>query len=269
MVLLRYSKPYDWPMLASWLRTRAIEGVESVSDDEYVRGGATVRHLAADSALRVTGGQEAVARARALFDVDADPRLIRKTLAKDSLLAPLLRRRPGIRVPGAWDPFELAVRAVVGQQVSVAAARTILGRIASAHGFAPERLAEVTIGGMPGRRAETIRILARAVVNGEIVLTGSGARHCRAPGDAPEARTTPRDSLDASIAMLTALPGIGPWTAHYIAMRALGEPDAFPSGDLILRRNAGNLSERELLRRAEAWRPWRAYGAMLLWTTPS
>src|SRR6185436_156212 len=250
MVLLRYSEPYDWPMLASWLRTRAIEGVESVSDDAYVRGGATVRHLAAESALRVTGGREAVARARALFDVDADPRLIRKTLARDSLLAPLLRRRPGIRVPGAWDPFELAVRAVVGQQVSVAAARTILGRIASAHGFAPERLAEVTIGGMPGRRAETIRVLARAVASREVVLE-RGA------------------SLDASIAMLTALPGIGPWTAHYIAMRALGERDAFPSGDLILRRNAGNLSERELLRRAEAWRPWRAYGAMLLWTTPS
>jgi len=250
MVFLRYSEPYDWPMLASWLRARAIDGVEVVDDESYSRGGATVRHLAAESALRVTGGNDANARARVLFDVDADPRLIRKTLAKDSLLAPLLRRRPGIRVPGAWDPFELAVRAVVGQQVSVAAARTILGRIASMHGFAPERLAEVTIGGMPGRRAETIRVLARAVASREVVLE-RGA------------------SLEASIAMLTAFPGIGPWTAHYIAMRALGERDAFPSGDLILRRNAGNLSERELLRRAERWRPWRAYGAMLLWTTPS
>src|SRR5688572_22122911 len=153
MVLVRYSEPYDWAMLAGWLRARAIAGVEVVDDETYVRGGATVRHVVADSALRVTGGSEAVARARHLFDVDADPRLIRKTLAKDSLLAPLLRRRPGIRVPGAWDPFELAVRAVVGQQVSVAAARTILGRIASAHGFAPERLAEVTIEGMPRRRS--------------------------------------------------------------------------------------------------------------------
>lgn len=250
MVLVRYSEPYDWPMLAGWLRARAIAGVEVVDDETYARGGATVRHLAADSALRVTGGREAVVRARHLFDVDADPRLIRKTLAKDSLLAPLLRRRPGIRVPGAWDPFELAVRAVVGQQVSVAAARTILGRIALAHGFAPERLAEVTIEGMPRRRSETIRVLARAVARREVVLE-RGA------------------SLEESIAMLTALPGIGPWTAHYIAMRALGERDAFPSGDLILRRNAGNLSERELLRRAEVWRPWRAYGAMLLWTTPS
>jgi AraC family transcriptional regulator of adaptative response / DNA-3-methyladenine glycosylase II len=159
-------------------------------------------------------------------------------------------KRPGIRVPGAWDPFELAVRAIVGQQVSVAAARTILGRIAAAHGFAPGRLADAPIDGMPRRRAETIRVLARAVASGEVVLER-------------------RVSLDESIAMLTALPGIGPWTAHYIAMRALGEADAFPSGDLILRRHAGNVTERELLRRAEAWRPFRSYGAMLLWTSHS
>jgi AraC family transcriptional regulator of adaptative response / DNA-3-methyladenine glycosylase II len=150
-------------------------------------------------------------------------------------------------VPGAWDPFELAVRAIVGQQVSVAAARTILGRIATAHGFAPETLAGVAIDGMPRKRAETIRLFANAVVDGSVVLERG-------------------DSLEETIDMLTALPGIGPWTAHYIAMRALGEGDAFPAGDLILRRNAGNLSERELLRRAEAWRPFRAYAAMLLWT---
>lgn len=129
------------------------------------------------------------------------------------------------------------LRTIVGQQVSVAAARTILGRIAAAHGFAPERLADATIDGMPRRRAETIRLLARAVVT---------------EGGLP--------------AGLTSIPGIGPWTEQYIAMR-LGDPDAFPSGDLILRRNAGNLTESALLRRAEAWRPFRAYGAMLLWTT--
>jgi AraC family transcriptional regulator of adaptative response / DNA-3-methyladenine glycosylase II len=172
-----------------------------------------------------------------LFDVDADPRAIHATLAKDRMLAKLLRKRPGIRVPGAWDSFELAVRAIVGQQVSVAAARTILGRIAAAHGFVPERLADATIDGMPRRRAETIRLLARAFVE---------------EGGLP--------------ARLTSIPGIGPWTEQYIAMR-LGDPDAFPSGDLILRRNAGNLTESALLRRAEAWRPFRAYGAMLLWTT--
>jgi len=206
-----------------------------VGEDDYARAGVVVRHEAAEGALRVP--QRAASRAWRLFDLDADPRAIRATLAKDRLLAPLLRKRPGVRVPGAWDPFELAVRAIVGQQVSVAAARTILGRIAASHGFAPERLAEVTIDGMPRRRAETIRLLARAVVS---------------EGGLP--------------ARLESIPGIGPWTSQYIAMR-LGDSDAFPAGDLILRRHAGNLTERELLRRAEAWRPWRAYGAMLLWTT--
>jgi AraC family transcriptional regulator of adaptative response / DNA-3-methyladenine glycosylase II len=142
-----------------------------------------------------------------------------------------------VRLPGAWDPFELAVRAIVGQQVSVAGARTVLGRIAAAHTLTAERLAEVTVVGMPRKRAETIRNLARVVASGEIVFG--------------------RDDL-------TQLPGIGPWTASYIAMR-LGDQDAFPAGDLILRRAAGNLTERELLRRAESWRPYRAYAAILLW----
>jgi len=237
MVLLRYSNPYDWPLVSGWLRARAIEGVESVDGDEYRRGGVIVRHDSAENAVHAP--RQAAPRARRLFDLDADPVAIRAVLAKDRMLAPLLRKRPGIRVPGAWDPFELAVRAIVGQQVSVAAARTLLGRIAASHGFVPERLAETTLGGMPRKRAETIRLLARAVVLG---------------GGLP--------------ARLTSIPGIGPWTEQYIAMR-LGERDAFPAGDLILRRNAGNLTERELLRRAEAWRPFRAYGAMLLWTTPS
>ena len=250
---IRYRAPFDWELLTSWLRARAIEGVEVVGD-EYARDGTRVRHVPERSALRVDDRQSCLSRqagspvlhrARRLFDIDADPSLIHAALGRDRLLAPRLRKRPGIRVPGAWDPFELAVRAIVGQQVSVAAARTILGRIASQHGFTPDRLAEVTIDGMPRRRAETIRVLARAVASGEIVLE----------------RGIP-------IATLTALPGIGPWTAQYISMR-LGDADAFPAGDLILRRNAGNLTERELLRRAESWRPFRAYGAMLLWTTPS
>jgi AraC family transcriptional regulator, regulatory protein of adaptative response / DNA-3-methyladenine glycosylase II len=236
-----YREPYDWGAILMWLGARAIAGVERVGDDFYARASATVRHDRPRAALLVSGGEDAEARARRLFDVDADPRAIRRVLARDPLLAPLLRRRRGIRVPGAWDPFELAVRAVVGQQVSVAAARTLLGRIAARHGITPSALAEVVIDGMPRKRAETIRILARAVASGEIALDASSA------------------------AALTSIPGIGPWTAQYIAMR-LGDSDAFPSGDLILRRNAGNLSERELLRRAESWRPYRAYGAMLLWT---
>lgn len=231
-----YRPPFDWDTLASWLRTRAIQGVETVDEHSYTRGKTIVRHE--QGAVRVYGTVDAARRARRLFDLDADPAAIAAVLGRAPLLGPLLRRKPGIRVPGAWDPFELAVRAIVGQQVSVAGARTLLGRIASEHGFAPERLADAEIGGMPRRRAETIRLLARAVAAKEIVLG--------------------RDDL-------TRLPGIGPWTANYIAMR-LGDPDAFPAGDLILRRHAGDLSERELLRRAEAWRPFRAYAAMLLWT---
>ncbi|HEX2120719.1 MAG TPA: AlkA N-terminal domain-containing protein [Thermoanaerobaculia bacterium] len=247
MHLLPYRAPYDWTAIAAWLGARAIAGVETVEADWYARGGAVVRHAPERSALLVSGTRDDAKRARRLFDVDADARAIGRLLGRDPLLAPLVRRRRGIRVPGAWDPFELAVRAIVGQQVSVAAARTILGRIATAHGFAPETLAMATIEGMPRKRADTIRVFANAVVDGSVVLARG-------------------DSLEETIDMLTALPGIGPWTAHYIAMRALGERDAFPAGDLILRRNAGNLSERELLRRAEAWRPFRAYAAMLLWT---
>lgn len=247
MPAVPYRAPYDWTTIAAWLGARAIARVETVGPDSYARGGAVVRHAPERSALLVTGTREDVVRARRLFDVDADAGAIGRVLRRDPLLAPLIRRRRGIRVPGAWDPFELAVRAIVGQQVSVAAARTILGRIAATHGIAPETLADVAIEGMPRKRAETIRVFANAVATGSVVLER-------------------RSSLAETIDMLTELPGIGPWTAHYIAMRALGEGDAFPAGDLILRRNAGNLSERELLRRAEAWRPFRAYAAMLLWT---
>lgn len=245
MHAIAYRPPFDWETLIAWLGARAIEGIERVTPDSYARGRAVVRHAPERHSLLVSSS---VSSARALFDVDADPEAIAQVLGRDKLLGPLLRKRPGIRVPGAWDPFELAVRAIVGQQVSVAGARTILGRIAAAHGFAPEVLAEVVLGGMPRKRAETIRTLARAVVLKEVMLE-------RGP------------SLDESIRALCALPGIGPWTAHYIAMRALREPDAFPAGDLVLRRAAGNLTERELLRRAEAWRPFRAYAAMLLWTS--
>lgn len=242
MPTLTYRPPFDWDGIAAWIGARAIAGVESIADGVYTRGGVEVRHVAPRHAL-VISHRGSLGKTRRLFDVDADPREIGATLGKDPLLAPLLRKRPGVRVPGAWDPFELAVRAIVGQQISVAGARTILGRIAASHGFVPERLADVLLEGMPVRRAETIRGIARAVAGGTLVL----------------------ERGKTSIGALTELPGIGPWTAHYIAMRALGDPDAFPAGDLILRRNAGGLMERELLRRAEAWRPFRAYAAMLLW----
>ena len=234
MAIMRegYRTPFDWNGLLTWLGARAIPGVETIDNNTYMRGGVRVWHE--DGAVHTTSDPQ---RVRRVFDLDADPAAIHAVLRRDRTLAPILKRRPGVRVPGAWDPFELAVRAIVGQQVSVAGARTILGRIAAAHTLTPERLAEVTVEGMPRKRAGTIRTLAREVVSGAIVLG--------------------RDDL-------TRLPGIGPWTASYIAMR-LGDADAFPAGDLVLRRNAGNLTERELLKRAEAWRPYRAYAAMLLW----
>src|SRR5204862_83329 len=180
----------------------------------------------------------------------------------DPLLAERVRAAPGLRLPGCWSGFELATRAIVGQQVSVAAATTIAGRIAAtfgqefsaAHGLtrtfpSPEILAEgdLTRAGLTVARAETIRGLARAVCSGQIRFEGI---------------------IDSEIFLrdLCAIPGIGKWTAQYVAMRALGEPDAFPSGDLGLLRALKLRSSRELEQRAEAWRPWRAYAAMYLWS---
>ena len=237
MTSLSYRAPLDWDGILAWLGARAIPGVESVEGGAYVRGAVRVR--LEDGVVRATSEMH---RARRLFDLDADPAAIRGALSRDPMLGPLLARRPGVRVPGAWDPFELAVRAIVGQQVSVAGARTVLGRIAAKHGIAPEVLAEVTVEGMPRSRAETIRALAREVASGRLALEGPSP----------------------DVSRLQEIRGIGPWTASYIAMR-LGDADAFPAGDLVLRRNAGNLSERQLLERAERWRPFRAYAAMLLW----
>lgn len=234
---MKYQQPFDFDAVLVWLGARAIPGIERIEAGTYIRGDVRVWHEANEVC---TNGDES--RVRRLFDLDLDPAPMHALFARDEMLAPLLAKRPGVRVPGAWDPFELAVRAIVGQQVSVAGARTILGRIAAEHGFDAARLAEVTLTGMPRKRAETIQRVARAVRDGEVQLAT-------------------RDSLSST---LTALQGIGPWTANYIAMR-LGDRDAFPAGDLILRRNAGNLTERELYKRAEAWRPFRAYAAMLLW----
>ncbi|MGZ4777589.1 MAG: DNA-3-methyladenine glycosylase family protein, partial [Thermoanaerobaculia bacterium] len=192
-------------------------------------------------------------RVRKLFDLAADPIAIEAHLIRDKQLARRVAKLPGVRVPGAWDPFEVGVRAIVGQQVSVAAATTIMGRIVERYGEGafptPRRLmnARGTAIGMPRARWATIRALAAA--------------------EAREGLFTQRRSLDESISTLTSIRGIGPWTAHYIAMRALREPDAFPAGDLGLRKAMANLSDRELRERAEGWRPYRAYAAMLLWQT--
>jgi AraC family transcriptional regulator of adaptative response / DNA-3-methyladenine glycosylase II len=281
-VRLPFRLPFDWTRLLAYLAGRAIGGVESVSDDTYrrtiaLRDGAgilTVRRPTryANHLLLCVDGPgtatlfETVARVRRLFDLDADPRHVVAHLQRDPTLARRVRRAPGVRLPGTWDPFELGVRAILGQQVSVSAATTMAGRLVArfgtpvatddpdlTHVFPPAaalRSAPVERIGLPRARAAAIRALAAAIDDGTVLLDGS-------------------QSLDPVIDGRCALPGIGPWTANYVAMRGLGEPDAFPAGDLGLRRALANgnglPSPAALLARAERWRPWRGYAAMHLW----
>ena len=243
---VRYKTPFDWNAILAFLRPRTIAGLETIEDAAYVRGVVRVTHDAARNAIVVNTKAEA-SRVRKMFDVDADIHAIERHFARDATLGPLVRAHRGIRVPGAWDSFEMAIRAIVGQQISVAGATTLMARIATRHGITPQSLMRARANpGMPQARWNSIRGLARAVARGDITFT-RGA------------------TLDESIDRLTAMPGIGPWTAHYIAMRALREPDAFPHSDLGLRKAAGMISDRELLARAEAWRPYRSYATMLLW----
>ena len=244
---LRYRRPFDWDALTAFLSKRAIDGLESFADGTYRRGAITVRHDRARDALLVSDDHVST-RVAHLFDTDADPKPITAHFKSDPLLGPILERHEGIRVPGAWEPFEVAVRAIVGQQVSVAGATTTMRKLLGhASSFpTPAQLASARIEGMPRQRAATINRLAAAMAEDEGLLRRGS-------------------TLDESIARLTSIKGIGPWTAHYIAMRVLRERDAFPSGDLILQRAAGVRSEKELRRMAERWRPWRAYAAMLLW----
>jgi AraC family transcriptional regulator of adaptative response / DNA-3-methyladenine glycosylase II len=211
-----------------------------------------------------------VARLRRVFDLAADPEVIGAHLAEDPVLAPLVAARPGLRVPGAWDGFELAVRAVLGQQISVSAAVRLAAKLVATYGEplpgasqgcdglthvfpCPERLAvaDVSTLGMPRARAAALVSLARAVATDPQIFG-------------------PRRSLDEAILQLRALEGVGEWTAQYIAMRELREPDAFPAADIGLMRamvdaKGRRQNPRELLVRAERWRPWRAYAAQHLW----
>jgi AraC family transcriptional regulator of adaptative response / DNA-3-methyladenine glycosylase II len=232
---LPFDPPFDWAALLAFLAPRAIPGIEAVVDGEYHRGGITVRF--SPGAFVVTGARKQdLPRLRHLFDLDADSRAIDRHLARDPQLKRLVRLRPGIRVPGAWDAFELAVRAILGQQVSVKGATTLAGRIAD---FRPDALAhaDLTRIGLPRARAASISALAAAVVRDPGLLR------------------------NATVESLCDLPGIGPWTAQYIAMRALHQPDAFPASDLGLVRAMRSIGAAS----AEAWRPWRAYAAMRLW----
>ncbi len=282
MLRLDFRPPLDWDSMLDFLACRATLGVEAVRGGAYrrtVRLGARTGWVAvtrdrqcaalrAEVSLSLAGAlMPLVARLRGLFDLDARPDAVASHLGRDRLLARAVRRREGLRVPGSFDGFETAMRVVLGQQVSVRAATTVSGRLAAALGEpietpfgdlsrlapVPEAVAQAGEGrlaglGMPGARARTLVALAREVAQGRLSLE-------RQPGS------------EEAVARLRALPGIGDWTAQVVAMRALGDPDAFPAGDLGVRKALGGASPRQAEARAERWRPWRAYATMLLWST--
>jgi AraC family transcriptional regulator of adaptative response / DNA-3-methyladenine glycosylase II len=272
---LRYRPPYDAPSVLRWYAARAVPGIDAVEGDTYrrtmrlPRGGAFAELTPATDLVRLrltlTDLRDltaAVQRCRRLFDLDADPSAVDALLGEDPVLAPLVAKRPGIRVPGAADGFELAVRAVLGQQVSVAAARTLCGRLVAQLGepYAEGWLlfptaaavagADLSTLGLTKARANTLRGVATAVASGAVELDAGADRQ-------------------ATEAALLALPGVGRWTASYVVMRALGDPNAMPETDLVLRRRAEALGIEDLATRSVSWQPWRAYAAMHLWTMES
>lgn len=285
---LPFTPPYDWPAIIDFLKGRAIPGVESVDQGRYsrtfcvdgARGTVQVEPapgehhvLATIRTTDVTALGGIVARLRRVFDLDADIAAIDAHLSQHPVLARRVRERPGIRVPGAWDNFELAVRAVLGQQITVRAATTFAGRLAAAFGTVLDDRCRTS--------ASPVRVLfpdpqaiARAQLT-DIGLTRARAATLQSLGATMAAdRNLLRayETLEETIQKLTALPGIGPWTAQYISMRALREPDAFPATDLGLLRAMetprGRPSPKELAKVAESWRPWRAYAAIRLWLQP-
>jgi 3-methyladenine DNA glycosylase/8-oxoguanine DNA glycosylase len=246
----RYHPPYDWAAFLRFIRPRAIPGLESVDDESYHRSGVRVqRHRDGNRLVVFNVTQSVEPRIRFFFDLDAHPRPISDHLAKYRVLKKIVARHPGLRVPRCWDPFELAVRAMLGQQVTVKGASTLAGRLVERFGppqaaiLADANLAAI---GLPKARAESIRGFARAVCDNRIRFDGAV-------------------SSQEMIGRMCELPGIGPWTANYIAMRALGDPDAFPAADLGLLKAARVSSPRKLEELAERWRPWRSYAAMYLW----
>ena len=285
-VRLRYRPPYDWPAMLGFLRARAIEGVERVDGGRYLRsvaeagavGSVEIAHVPERDSLAVTirfpcvrALPAIIARVRRVFDLGADITAITAHLTRDRMLAPLIARRPGLRVPGGWDGFELAVRAVLGQQITVEAARRLAGQLVALCGAVaagvdgaggaaiarvfpdPARLvaADLSALGMPGARRSALIALAEAAL-------------------AEPRLFEPLATVEDTVARLRAIRGVGDWTAHYIALRAAREPDAFPASDIGLLRGAagrGGLrpTPAELAARSERWRPWRAYAAQHLW----
>ncbi len=281
---LQYRPPFDAEALLTFLGQRALPGVEEVSAGRYRRtvafprskGIIEIEPIARMHAVFIhlqlndLGDLSLlVQRCRHLFDLDADPAAVASVLSTDPVLAPLVEARPGLRIPGAISGFELAVRAIVGQQVSVSGARTVLGRLVKAHGEplteprgalthffpTPQQIIQADLQGLglTQARVNALQALARAVAEEGLVLDRDADR-------------------EQTLTRLLTLPGVGPWTASYIAMRALGDPDALPVSDLGLRRALERYGvaadPKGIMMRAEAWRPWRAYATIHLWNAP-
>ncbi|QJI32752.1 DNA-3-methyladenine glycosylase 2 family protein [Pseudomonas sp. ADAK18] len=282
---LAYQAPYDWEAMLGFLAARAISGLETVVAGVYTRsisidgqhGWVSVESGEGDW-LDVTVDfaepdalSEIVLRLRAMFDLDADVQGINQQLAADPLMARLVAARPGLRVPGTWDGLEVAIRAVLGQQITVVAAIRLAGKLVAQYGGPLETpqagvthvfptaevlaAADLASLGMPKSRGRTLSGVAQALLDDPQIFQ-------------------PKASLKDAIARLVELPGIGDWTAQYIAMRQMREPDAFASGDIglinaLAALEGGPVTARQLLARAEAWRPLRAYAAQHLWTSLS
>ncbi|MCI4678002.1 DNA-3-methyladenine glycosylase 2 family protein [Rhodoblastus acidophilus] len=281
-LLLRYKPPYDWPAMLGYFGPRMIAGVETIENGVYRRAialqgehGIVAVELAEADALKVRVRfpklsvlPNIIARLRRVFDLAADPQAVALDLGKDATLAPLVAHRPGLRLPGAWDGFEMAARAILGQQVTVAGAARLAARLTERFGEKlrcadpvltrvfpePAALAEADLAGLglTRARAESLKKLAAAAAVNPHLFSAAL-------------------SLEEAQSALRALPGVGDWTAQYIAMRLLREPDAFPAADIGLRRaladrDGARPTPKTLLARAENWRPWRAYAAQHLWT---
>jgi AraC family transcriptional regulator, regulatory protein of adaptative response / DNA-3-methyladenine glycosylase II len=285
-VRLGYRPPYDWEAMLAFLHQQAIPGIETVTGNRYARtiaigdeSGLVFVEPADRNCLKITvripklsALSAIIARVRRVFDLAADPDAIDAHLGKDPLLHRLVTARPGLRVPGAWDGFELAVRAILGQQITGSAASLLASKLAAQHGErmndraaidaglthlfpTPQQLADVDLApiGLPRTQQMALSALAAAVVADPLIFG-------------------PRKSLEEAIALLRSLTGIDEWTAQYIAMREMREPDAFPTTDAGLLQAMSiargmQLSPTELLAQAEQWRPWRAYGALHLWAS--
>lgn len=288
---LNYRPPFAFDHTLRWLEARLIRGVEAIEGQSYIRWIGKEEHCKEEAwfSLRPSptnapfmelqlhgvgseGVDKVVQRVRRMFDLDAVPKAIETDLSKDPCLAPLLAATPGLRIPGAWDGFETAVRAIIGQQISVSAAHTITQRVIRKMGRkvdhpphpqltsrfpGPEAWTSANLDGLglTTRRIESIRAVAKALLSGQVSFER-------------------KDDMESWLASWTALPGIGPWTASYLALRVLSHPDAFPHGDLVLRKaltepDQPTLTPAKVRDAASAWSPWRSYAAFYLWNASS